>query len=240
MKAAEDIMVVSLGPGEPELITLKALKTLQDADVIFCPAIKMAVNEIKSGAFDILKALPIESDKIRLYQIPLSKTQEDAFTAYDAVFDDVSFLVAGRKKVSFVVEGDACFYSSVNYLYERLIQAGYPVKMVAGIPAFIAASSSIGLHLVTQQERMLVIPGDVLVDELLESVVLKRILVVTNVSLGEPILRPFIIRHPELEFHYFEKVGTSEEYYASEIENILARPFISSSILMIRPRICKE
>ena len=227
MEATERIIGVSLGPGDPELITLKGLNALQQADVIFCPATNVAGGETKSRALDILKALPVELTKIQLYQIPMSQSRTEAIVAYDNVFEQTVALVA---------EGDACFYSSANYLYEKLDRAGFPIKMVAGVPAFIAASSSIGLHLVKQQERMVVIPGDVLVDELLESVVLKRTLVIMKVSLGEAILRPFIIRHPELEFHYFENIGTPKEYRTSKVDEILARPFIYFSILIIRAK----
>ena len=236
MEATERIIGVSLGPGEPELITLKGLKSLQQADVVFCPATKLADGEIKSRALDILKTLPVEQSKIQLYQIPMSQVRTKAHDAYDSVLKQIISLAAEGKMIAIVAEGDACFYSSANYLYEKLAQTGYSVKMVAGVPAFIAAASSIGLHLVKQQERMLVIPGDVLVDEMLESVVLKRTLVIMKVSLGEAILRPFILRHPELDFHYFENVGTPGEYHTSNVDEILARPFIYFSVLIIRPK----
>ena len=236
MEATERIIGVSLGPGDPELITLKGLNALQQADVIFCPATNVAGGETKSRALDILKALPVEPTKIQLYQIPMSQSRTEAIVAYDNVFEQIVSFVAEDKIVALVAEGDACFYSSANYLYEKLDRAGFPIKMVAGVPAFIAASSSIGLHLVKQQERMVVIPGDVLVDELLESVVLKRTLVIMKVSLGEAILRPFIIRHPELEFHYFENIGTPKEYRTSKVDEIPARPFIYFSILIIRAK----
>ncbi len=238
MEVTERIIGVSLGPGDPELITLKALKILQQAEVIFCPATKLTGGGMKSRAFDILKALPVKLAKIQLFQIPMSQIRSEAIVAYDIVFNRIISFVDEGKMIALVAEGDACFYSSANYLYEKLAQAGYPVKMVAGVPAFIAASSSIGLHLAKQQERMLIIPGDVLVDELLESVVLKRILVIMKVSLGEAILRPFIIRHPELEFHYFENIGTLEEYYTSKVDVILSRHFVYFSILVIRLKTC--
>ena len=105
--------------------------------------------------------------------------------------------------------------------------------MVAGVPAFIAAASSVGLHLVKQRERLLVIPGDVVVEELLESVVSKRVLVIMKVPLGEGILRPFLARHTELHYHYFEQVGTPDEFYTSDLQEILTRDFTYFSILVI-------
>ena len=116
-------------------------------------------------------------------------------------------------------------------MYGQLAQAGFPVAMIAGVPAFIAAGASVGLHLVKQQERLLVIPGDVIVEELLETIVGKRTLVIMKVPLGEAVLRPFIARHPELHYYYFEQ----QEYYSSVREEILGHSFTYFSILVIKP-----
>ena len=69
------------------------------------------------------------------------------------------------------------------------------------------------------------IPGDVIVEELLETIVGKRTLVIMKVPLGEAVLRPFIARHPELHYYYFEQVGTGQEYYSSVREEILGHSF---------------
>lgn len=229
------ILGVSLGPGEPELITLKALRALNDADIIYCPATPASDGRIKSRSMDILRQLPVNASKIRLFQVPMSRKREEALQAYDRICAEVITETEEGKTVAITAEGDACFYSSANYIYEKLYQAGFPVEMVAGVPAFIAAGASIGLHLVKQQERLLVIPGDVLVEELLEAVVAKRTLVIMKVPLGEAVLRPFITRHPELQYHYFEQVGTPGEFHTAAPEEILARPFTYFSILVIRP-----
>ena len=228
-------MGVSLGPGDPELITLKALKALNMADVIFCPSTQGCDGQEKSRSLDILRQLSMDAIKIRTFHVPMSRKRKEAEKAYDQVCTEIIRLAEAGKTIAVTAEGDAGFYSSANYMYEKLCQAGFPVDMIAGVPAFIAAGTSIGLHLVKQQERLLVIPGDVLVEELLEAVVAKRTLVVMKVPLGEAVLRPFLIRHPELKYYYFEQVGTAEEFYTTDIEVILARPFTYFSILMILP-----
>lgn len=226
---------VSLGPGEPELITLKALNALNNANVIFCPSTRTSDGQIKSRSLDILRQLPVDAAKIRTFQVPMSRSRDEALEAYDRVCTEMTALAEAGQSIAVTAEGDACFYSSANYMYEKLRQSGFPVSMVAGVPAFIAAGASIGLHLVKQQERLLVIPGDVLVEELLEAVVAKRTLVIMKVPLGEAVLRPFIARHPELKYHYFEQVGTPEELLLSDPSEILSRPFTYFSILVIRP-----
>lgn len=224
---------VSLGPGEPELITLKALNVLNASDVIFCPGTGTSGGNMKSRSADILRELPVDQSKIRIFGVPMSKQRENALAAYDKICEETLALVHEGKNVAITAEGDACFYSSANYMYEKLRDAGCLVRMVAGVPAFIAAAASVGLHIAKQQDRLLVIPGDVLVEELLESVVAKRTLVIMKVPLGESVLRPFVARHSELHYHYFEQVGTPHEFYSSDPEEILSRNFTYFSLLVI-------
>ena len=229
------IIGVSLGPGEPELITLKALKALNAADIVYCPATRSGDGTVKSRALDILRQLPVDVEKVRSFHVPMSRNREEALNAYEGVCAEILRQEESGKTVAVTAEGDACFYSSANYMYEKLEQNGFPVEMIAGVPAFIAAGASVGLHVVKQRERLVVVPGDVLVEELLEAVVAKRTLVIMKVPLGEAVLRPFIARHPELQYHYFEQVGTPHEYYTVSSEAILSRVFTYFSVLVIQP-----
>ena len=74
------ITFVSLGPGEPELITLKGLKTLQQADRIFCPATLTTSGKQVSRAAHILRALEIEEEKIHPFVLPMSKDRQKAIS----------------------------------------------------------------------------------------------------------------------------------------------------------------
>ena len=75
------IHFVSLGPGDPELITLKGLKTLQKADIIYCPATQ-GKHGIISRATDILKAIEVDESLIHPFILPMSKERTDALNAY--------------------------------------------------------------------------------------------------------------------------------------------------------------
>lgn len=153
------VIFVSLGPGEPELITLKGLKALQSADCIFCPETRTTNGRIFSRAADILHALDIPDTTLSRFALPMSKNREQAFAAYDKVYSEASLLHKENKKVCIVAEGDAGFYSSVHYIFEKLQADNIPVQHIAGIPAFIAAGACAGLHIASQEERLTVIPG---------------------------------------------------------------------------------
>lgn len=133
------IVGVSLGPGEPELITLKALKALQGADIIYCPG-----TQTKSRSRDILQALPVAMERIRLFHVPMSKDRTFANQAYDALCTEIASLVATGKNVAITAEGDSGFYSSVNYMFDRLASMNLPVTTVAGVPLLLPAGAHLG------------------------------------------------------------------------------------------------
>ena len=80
------VIFVSLGPGEPDLITLKGLKALQNADCIFCPETRTISGQIFSRAAGILHALDIPDTTLSRFALPMSKNREQAFAAYDKVY----------------------------------------------------------------------------------------------------------------------------------------------------------
>ena len=136
------VIFVSLGPGEPDLITLKGLKALQNADCIFCPETRTTNGRTSSRAADILHALDIPDTALSRFALPMNKKREQAFAVYDKVYGEASLLHKENKKVCIVAEGDAGFYSSVHYIYEKLQARNIPVQHIAGIPAFMCFSIS--------------------------------------------------------------------------------------------------
>lgn len=228
------ITFVSLGPGEPELITVKGLKTLQQADQIFCPATLTPSGKQVSRAANILKALEIEGHKIRPFVLPMSKDRQKAIEAYDQLLVDAANSLHEGKKVVIVAEGDAGFYTSIQYIYHQLEKEHIEVKRVPGIPAFIAAGATGGLHIVKQEERLMVIPGTATADELDQFIRQGYNLVIMKLSACIEAVHECIRRHPETHFHYFENVGTEKEKYISDPEIIAQTNFPYFSLLIIQ------
>lgn len=147
------IHFVSLGPGDPELITLKGLKTLQKADIIYCPATQ-GKHGIISRATDILKAIEVDESLIHPFILPMSKERTDALNAYNELFLDAQAEYLKGKQIVIVAEGDAGFYSSIQYVYDKFEEAGIPVDQIAGIPAFIAAGALATGFVIGKASRM--------------------------------------------------------------------------------------
>lgn len=228
------IIFVSLGPGEPELITIKGLKALQTADCIFCPETQTRDGRTISRAADIMQQLDIHRNSIHRFALPMSKQRKNALDAYDRVYEQTLLLYNEGKKVCIVAEGDAGFYSSIHYIFEKLQADKIPVIHIAGIPAFIAAGALGGLHIASQEERLTVIPGITTVEEIEKLISEKSVIVIMKLSQCTDEMHRCIRMHPEYNYHYFENIGTSNEKYLSDSKLIEALSYPYFSLLIIR------
>ena len=204
------VSVVSLGPGDPDSLTLGAWKALRQADCIFCPAVSGGSEESPvSRAKDILLQSGIDPHRIRCFHLPMNPDRRPAAAVYDAVADEVQSLTAACR-VAITAEGDAGIYSSVHYVADRLAERGVPLRYLAGVPSFVAAASMAGLHLVRGNEPLTVLPrlsDPAVLEELLDA---GHRVVVMKLPQSEAVLREAIGRRPGASWHYFEQVGTAE------------------------------
>lgn len=152
---------VGVGPGDPELLTLKAARLIQSADVI-C----YLVNEQgKSQAYDIARVL-IEGAKKDFGQkselLPITMPMSRNVSLGTAVYNEASikiaeYLVTGSNVV-FLCEGDPLFFGSFAYLLER-IQQEHKCEVVPGITSPQSASAALQLPLTMLKESYAVISG---------------------------------------------------------------------------------
>ncbi len=145
---------VGVGPGDPELLTLKAARVLEQADVILAPdtgkADKTALNIIRNhlkGKTPILVSTPMTRDKDRLQK------------AYAQAAQDIMALLDQGKQVAFITLGDATVYSTYMYIHEIVRAHGYAVEVVPGVPSFCAAAARLNISLCQGEEPLLVIPA---------------------------------------------------------------------------------
>lgn len=229
------IQFVSLGPGDPELITLKGFKQLQQADIIYCPATE-GKQGLTSRASEIVKVLGIGESTIRPFLLPMSKERTEAWKAYDALYAAAREEHLQGKRIVIVAEGDAGFYSSIQYIYDKLMESRIPVNRTAGIPAFIAAGALAGLHIVKQEEQINVIPGTATKEELVNKIKAGMIIVLMKLPGCQDAIRESMGEYADqADFHYFENIGTDLEFYTSDSLLIQRRKFPYFSLMIIQP-----
>ncbi|MBR2215828.1 MAG: precorrin-2 C(20)-methyltransferase [Selenomonadaceae bacterium] len=148
---------VGVGPGDPELMTLKAVRVLAQADVVIAPK-----TEKKEGsvAFDIAKPYLKKDIQVAYQVFPMVKNfAVDSVDAWEKNTREIlSFLQVG-KKVVFLTLGDPMFYSTYIYIFQRLTVAGATIETVPGVPAFAAIGAKLGYPVAEGDEILAVIPA---------------------------------------------------------------------------------
>jgi len=160
---------VGVGPGDPELVTLKAARLIGAADVV---AYHQGLGKT-SNARRI--AAPLFPDGVveEVFEYPVTTGLTDHPGGYDGAmadfYDDCeqrtrTHLETGRDVV-LLAEGDPLFYGSAMYLHDRLSRA-FDTAVVPGVPAFAAATAAAGAPLVRHTDVLTVLPGTLPVPEL--------------------------------------------------------------------------
>lgn len=153
---------IGLGPGDPELITLKALRTMQESDIVVVPqSDKMGTSVARK-----IIAPHLREEQIYMYHFPMTNDEDDLADRYTALADDMAQMVRSGKKVCYVTIGDATIFSTFAYLAQRLRFQGVETALIPGIPSFIAASNILSTSIVEKGERFCVVEMPDNTDEL--------------------------------------------------------------------------
>jgi precorrin-2/cobalt-factor-2 C20-methyltransferase len=148
------LYLVGVGPGDPELLTLKAARILGAVEIVAYPT----TGEAAAQALDIARAVLNPAALHLPVPIPMSPERGPAQAAYDgAAAEILAHLEAGRS-VAWLCEGDPMFYGSAMYLLDRL-GGRAPVVVVPGITSLTAAAAAIGRPLAARNEMLSVLPA---------------------------------------------------------------------------------
>jgi len=152
---AGKIYAIGVGPGDPELLTLKAVKIIKNVDAIACPK-----SSGKPGlAYRIAEqAVPeISSKELLLLEFPMRKG-ELGLAHEKAACQLISYLLEG-KNVAFLTLGDPEFYSTFYYVADLIKEQGYEIEIISGITSFSAASARLKLPISLGDESVMITSG---------------------------------------------------------------------------------
>ncbi|GAC1382308.1 MAG: precorrin-2 C(20)-methyltransferase [Marmoricola sp.] len=154
--------IVGIGPGDPELITLKAARLIETADVIAFHAGVRKQSHARRIAADLIPTGVVEEE----LRYPVTTGTTDHPGGYVGAMADFYEDCAARlsvhledgRDVVLLAEGDPLFYGSSMYLHDRF-KDSYATSVVPGVPAFVAATAAVSTPLVRQSDVLTVLPG---------------------------------------------------------------------------------
>ena len=156
---------ISVGPGDPELITIKGLRSLQQASVVAFPT---GIQGKPGIAQQIIAPLLMPQQQQLALKFPYVQDMTVLTGAWQVAATQVWEYLQQDRDVAFACEGDVSFYSTFNYLAQTLQQL-HPeavIKLVPGVCSPMAVASVLGLPLTIRQERLVVLPALYQVGEL--------------------------------------------------------------------------
>ena len=148
---------VGVGPGDPELLTLKAHRLIHEADVISYIGIRGGRSQARGIAEISIASAPQAPDEIAV-PMPMSKDRNLANQAYDTAAVQIRNALDAGKNVVFLCEGDPLFFGSFTYLLDRL-ENDYLCQVVPGISSVHSASAALLTPLTILKESFAVISG---------------------------------------------------------------------------------
>nr|WP_321463668.1 precorrin-2 C(20)-methyltransferase [uncultured Cohaesibacter sp.] len=152
---------VGVGPGDPELITLKAARLISAAQVIAYPAPEGG----DSFAREIAKAHIAEGAEEISIAIPMRPERKAAQDAYDVGAVAVRAELEAGRDVVFLCEGDPFFYGTFMYLYDRLA-GDFATEIIPGVTSIVACASRLRQPLVSRNDVLTVLAGPMSDEEL--------------------------------------------------------------------------
>lgn len=158
---------IGVGPGDAELLTIKALNVLKNVDVICAP--KSAASKPSLALSIVQVFLDEREDDYELLE-PLFPMIEDE-SLLGEYWDNAAALITDKLKqgrdVAFITLGDPTIYSTFSYISKRIEDQGFKVEIIPGITSFTGCASTAGISLGEKDEIIVIVPK---VDERLERI----------------------------------------------------------------------
>ena len=211
---------VGVGPGDPELMTVKAVRAALAADLIAVPhreAARCTALKIALGAAPELASKPLLT-----VDMPMTKDDRALEAAYRTGAQLLEQALDSGKNVCFLTLGDPTVYSTYLYLHQRVQADGYATAIIPGVPSFCAAAAVLGIPLCENREQLHIIPGTYTPTQALDlpgvKVLMKNDLSATLPALGRQNARVWMVENCGMEnqriFRSVEEIPKDAGYFS--------------------------
>lgn len=185
------IYLIGIGPGDPELLTVKAVRLIGQAHVVYVPQSR---EDGRSVAIKII-APYADTAKIHMVHVPMRSDRSDVLGKYRALAATMAERAQEGQSQVFVTLGDPMLYSTAQYLAQELENLGLPYEYVPGIPSFVAAASHTRMPLAAQRESCAVITMPEEVDQLAQWAAQHDVLVIMKINKKMPVLLEYVKKY---------------------------------------------
>jgi precorrin-2/cobalt-factor-2 C20-methyltransferase len=226
---------VSLGPGDPDLITRSGWAVLNGGARWAYPVRKAAGA---SYALDIVRrgGLAVPEDAVELV-FPMTSQPDLLARAWATAAEQALAALREGRDLAFLVEGDASTYSTFGHLarWLRELEPGVEIEVIPGVTSYCAAAAAVGQPLADTDDTLAVIPsayGIEVIDHLLDE--FDTLILLKVKPLLDDVLALLARRGLLAEAVFLEKVGTPEERIVADVRTLAGEKVEYLSLMMIR------
>ncbi len=227
---------IGLGPGDPELMSLKARRLIEEADCVVVPKSSLAGESL---ALEIARPF-IGQKPVLEFEFPMRRDERELIPYWAAAAEEIAGRVRRGEKVVFLTLGDCLTYSTYCYVLRELRQRLAPelIRSVPGITSFAAAASAANFPLGEKDERIAVVPvprGDLSpvrqALEEFETVVLMKVAKQLPAVIN-------LLREMGLDRHavFASHVSQPEEYLTSDLQSLPEGEHGYLSVILVRKK----
>jgi precorrin-2/cobalt-factor-2 C20-methyltransferase len=145
---------LGVGPGDPELVTLKVLRVLRGVPVVAYPAPEAGASFARSVVASHLNPAQTEI----AIRVPMTRAIAPAQAVYDRAAQEIATHLEAGRDVGVLCQGDPFFYGSFIQIFERLTPR-FPAQVVPGVSSLMACAAAAGVPLVTREDVLTVLPA---------------------------------------------------------------------------------
>lgn len=146
---------VGVGPGDPQLLTLKAIETIKNADYVAYPTSGKGNENV---AYKIVEAY-LDNKETLEYLMPMSRDKAYVQSCHDECALDIQKHLEEGKNIAFITLGDPAIYSTYMYIHKKIKALGFETQLIPGIPSFCAVAASLDDSLCEGAQPLLIVPA---------------------------------------------------------------------------------
>ena len=209
---------VGVGPGDSELMTLKAVKIIRNCQVLVLPA----ESKEKCVAYQIVRrAIPEIEDKTTVCLVmPMTKDKDRLEKSHREGTQKVAEVLDAGKDAAFLTLGDPTVYATSMYIHQRIAGMGYGSCIGSGVPSFCAAAAKLGVSLGEKQEQIHIIPASYDVEAAIQ---LPGTKILMKAGKKMPVVRQCVKEHHGWAA-MVENCGMEEEHLWINVEDMPEHP----------------
>lgn len=233
-KATGTLYGVGVGPGQPDLITLRAIKVLAAVDVVL--AASSSRNNHSLAQRIAAEYIPATAQVLRL-EFPMTREASTLNEAWQHNLEETAALLRAGKNVAFITLGDPLIYSTFGYLLAG-IRKKHPdirVEIVPGITSYQAAAASTGTVLCEDEQNLLLLSGVARQEELQASLQNADNAVILKTYRNFPAIRS-CLEQSDLEKVFVSRLGLDNELVCPNLKDAPEAPNYLSLVLATKKR----